>query len=66
MKYEFIVQTQRASSIFLELPGKSQIVEQDDKLTTVEVTIESDLDALALFHAGIRAGIDEAFNQIKM
>tara|TARA_R110000868_G_C10734388_1_gene751878 strand:+ start:723 stop:914 length:192 start_codon:yes stop_codon:yes gene_type:complete len=58
MKYVFFVKTDRVNSIFLELPGKSQIIEQDDEMTKVEVTIESGLDALALFHAGIRVGMD--------
>lgn len=66
MKFKFFVKTTRVDSIFVELPGKSRIIQQDDEWTTVEVTIDNDIDALSLFHAGCRAGMDEIFNQIKL
>jgi hypothetical protein len=66
MTFKFFVQTKRVDSIFVELPGKSRIIEQDDEWTTVEITINNDIDALSLFHAGCRAGMNEVLNQIKL
>jgi hypothetical protein len=66
MKFKFFVKTTRVNSLFLELQSKCQIIKQDDEWTTVEVTIDNDLDALSLFHAGCRAGMDEIFNQVKL
>jgi len=39
------------------LAGKVKVVETDDnKMTTLEVTIEDSFDLLKVFHAGIEAG----------
>jgi hypothetical protein len=66
MKYKFFTKTDRAKSIVAELKNKCEIIKQNDEWITVEITIENDLDALNLFHAGIKAGMDEILNQIKL
>jgi len=36
--------------------GKVKVVETEDKMTTVDITIEDAFDLLKVFHAGIKAG----------
>ena len=58
MKYQFSIQNDRVKYLITELSNKISIVNQDDKWTRVEISIEENIDLLHVFHAGCRAGVD--------
>jgi hypothetical protein len=58
MKYQFSIQNDRVKYLTKELSDKITIISQDDEWTRLEITIESSLEILLVFHAGCRAGVD--------
>ena len=58
MKYTFSIQSERVKFLTEEFQDRIKIIYQDDKWTKLEISIESNLDVLQVFHAGCRAGID--------
>ena len=58
MKYQFSIQNDRVKYLTKELSDKIIIISQDDEWTRLEITIESSLDILLVFHAGCKTGID--------
>ena len=59
MKFKIFVSKDRVEYILNELGDKVKVGEEKEGSTTipVEIIIETDMDALCLFHAGILAGL---------
>ena len=57
MKYRIFLLESRIPFLMKEIPeGKVQVVEVDeDKMATVDITIEDAFDLLKVFHAGLAA-----------
>ncbi|MBS1756621.1 MAG: hypothetical protein JSU03_05035 [Bacteroidetes bacterium] len=53
MNYIFWIQIDQLPVISAELKNKVSVLETKDNMFKVEVTLENDMDALSLFHAGI-------------
>ena len=58
MKYIFSIQNERVKYLTKELSDRVTIINQDDKWTQLEITIESSIDVLQVFHEGCKAGVD--------
>jgi gamma-glutamyl phosphate reductase len=64
MIYKLCVTKNRIPYLKQQLGNNIVVVsEGEDTIHTVEITINSDMDALSLFHAGVMAGMSS--NEIK-
>jgi hypothetical protein len=48
----------RVKYLIKELGDNVKIIREGDETTILEVTINNDMDALSLFHAGIYSGLN--------
>jgi hypothetical protein len=58
MKHQFSIQTPRAKYLIDEMGDRLEIVTQDPEWTRVQITINSGLDLLQVYHAGCKTGLE--------
>jgi VCBS repeat-containing protein len=58
MVYKLCISKDRVQYLTQQLGDNIVVVSEKDSIHTVEVTINDDMDALSLFHAGIMAGMN--------
>jgi hypothetical protein len=58
MIYKLCISKDRIQYLKQQLGDKVVVVGEKDSIHTVEITINSDMDALSLFHAGVMSGIN--------
>lgn len=62
MIYKLCISKNRVQYLKQQLGSNIFVTDEvrEDNLASVEVTINDDMDALSLFHAGIMAGINDS------
>jgi hypothetical protein len=58
MIYKLCISKDRVQYLKQQLGDKVVVVGEKNSIHTVEITINDDMDALSLFHAGIMAGMN--------
>ena len=58
MTYQLSVLTERLKYLVKELNDHVTILSEDGEFTTIEITINSMIDVLCVFHAGVRCGVE--------
>lgn len=67
MRYTIILTTKRAAKVLDYMKGKASMSNEqptEGDIMSLDIEIQSNLDALELFHSGISSGIDELSNYI--
>ena len=58
MIFTLAISNDRVKYLIRELGGNVKVIRVGDETTILDVTIDNDLDALSLFHAGIYSGLN--------
>jgi hypothetical protein len=58
MIFTLAVSNNRVKYLIKELGDQVKIIREGDHTTILEVTINGDMDALSLFHAGVYSGLN--------
>jgi hypothetical protein len=58
MIFTLAVSNNRVKHLVKELGDNVKIIRVGDETTILEVTINTDMDALSLFHAGVYSGLN--------
>ena len=58
MIFTLAVSNNRVKHLVKELSDNVKIIRVGDETTILEVTINTDMDALSLFHAGVYSGLN--------
>jgi len=58
MIFTLAVSNNRVKHLVKELGDNVKIIREGDHTTILDVTINTDLDALSLFHAGVYSGLN--------
>ena len=58
MIYKLAISNDRVKYLVKELGDNIKIIRVGDETTILDVTINSDMDALSLFHAGVYSGLN--------
>jgi len=59
MTYKVFVINDRVKYLSQQLGDRVIVINEEDNMTVVEVTINDSMDVLSLFHAGVMAGLNE-------
>jgi hypothetical protein len=62
MIYKLAISNDRVKYLVKELGNNIKVIREGDETTILEVTVNSDMDALCLFHAGVYSGLN-SFNK---
>jgi len=62
MIYKLAISNDRVKYLVKELGNNIKVIREGDETTILEVTVNSDWDALCLFHAGVYSGLN-SFNK---
>jgi hypothetical protein len=58
MIYKLAISNDRVKYLVKELGNNIKVIREGDHTTILEVTVNSDMDALCLFHAGVYSGLN--------
>ena len=58
MIFTLAISNDRVKYLIRELGGNVKVIRVGDETTILDITIDNDLDALSLFHAGIYSGLN--------
>ena len=58
MIYKLAISNDRVKYLVKELGNNIKVIREGDETTILEVTVNSDMDALCLFHAGVYSGLN--------
>ena len=58
MIFTLAISNDRVKHLVKELGDNVKVIRVGDETTILDVTINSDMDALCLFHAGVYAGLN--------
>jgi hypothetical protein len=58
MIYKLAISNDRVKYLVKELGNNIKVIREGDNTTILEVTVNSDMDALCLFHAGVYSGLN--------
>ena len=58
MIYKLAISNDRVKYLVKELGDNVKIIRVGDETTILDVTINTDMDALSLFHAGVYSGLN--------
>jgi len=59
MTYKVFVINDRVKYLSQQLGDRVIVINEEDNMTVVEVTINDSMDIISLFHAGVMAGLNE-------
>ena len=59
MTYKVFVMNDRVKYLSQQLGDRVIVINEENNMTVVEVTINDSMDIISLFHAGVMAGLNE-------